>query len=225
MEGRFPFSNILNQSIYSYSQKTVDPVMTAYKLVTIQFKWWEQLFQCQSVANNCCIWNDEMQNCFNMWPTIKVCSMSKMPVSILRAGDVDVDGVWCQFLIRWVYKCHKWWFSGGDCRTELKTSSTPRSDDFSQTSTDRLKLETNQINQKENKRILTSGNFSQTVIQTVKESLKLCLCQMKMKQVFCWMDRYHGMTMDDIRALEEATKKELDEERGKGEIRGTAGLE
>ena len=62
---RFPFSNILNQSIYSYSQKTVDPVMTAYKLVTIQFKWWEQLFQCQSVANNCCIWNDEMQDCFN----------------------------------------------------------------------------------------------------------------------------------------------------------------
>ena len=51
------FSNIFqaflsrNQSIYSYSQKTVEPVMTAYKLVTIQFKWWEQLFQCQSVAN------------------------------------------------------------------------------------------------------------------------------------------------------------------------------
>ena len=103
----------------------------------------------------------------------------------------------------------------------MKISSTPRSDDSSQTSTDRLKLETNQINLKENKRILTSGNFS----QTVKESLKLCLCQTKKKQVFCWMDRYHGMTMDDIRALEEATKKELDEERGKGEIRGTAGLE
>ena len=38
-------------------------------------------------------------------------------------------------------------------------------------------------------------------------------------QVFCWIDRYHGMTMDDIRALEEETKKELDEERAKGEIR------
>ena len=180
--------------------------MTAYKLVTIQFKWWEQLFQCQSVANFCCIWNDEMQNCFNT----KSLMVMVMLMSILAQTGL---------------KCHKWWFSGGDCRTELKTSSTPRSDDFSQTSTDRLKLETNQINQKENKRILTTGNFSQTVIQTVKESLKLCLCQMKMKQVFCWMDRYHGMTMDDIRALEEATKKELDEERGKGEIRGTAGLE
>ena len=108
VEGRFSFSNIWhfisrNQSIHSYSQKTVDPVMTAYKLVTIQFKWWEQLFQCQSVANFCCIWNDEMQNCFNMWPTIKVCSMSKMPVSILRAGDVDVDGVWCQFLTYFIF--------------------------------------------------------------------------------------------------------------------------
>jgi len=45
------------------------------------------------------------------------------------------------------------------------------------------------------------------------------------RQVFCWMDRYHGMTMEDIRALEEKTKKELDEERAKGEVRGTAGLE
>ena len=29
------------------------------------------------------------------------------------------------------------------------------------------------------------------------------------------MDKWHGMTMEDIRALEEKTKKELDEERGK----------
>ena len=34
-------------------------------------------------------------------------------------------------------------------------------------------------------------------------------------QVFCWMDKWHGMTMDDIRALEEQTKLELDEERAK----------
>ena len=31
--------------------------------------------------------------------------------------------------------------------------------------------------------------------------------------------------MEDIRALEEKTQKELDEERAKGEIRGTAGVE
>ena len=29
------------------------------------------------------------------------------------------------------------------------------------------------------------------------------------------MDKWHGMTMEDIRALEEETKKELDEERAK----------
>jgi len=45
------------------------------------------------------------------------------------------------------------------------------------------------------------------------------------RQVFCWMDKWHGMTMDDIRALEEETKKKLDEERSKGEIRGTAAIE
>ena len=44
-------------------------------------------------------------------------------------------------------------------------------------------------------------------------------------QVFCWTDKWHGMTMEDIRALEEKTKAELDEERAKGEIRGTKGVE
>ena len=34
-------------------------------------------------------------------------------------------------------------------------------------------------------------------------------------QVFCWMDKWHGMTIEDIRALEEQTKLELDEERAK----------
>ena len=44
-------------------------------------------------------------------------------------------------------------------------------------------------------------------------------------QLFCWTDKWHGMTMADIRALEEETKRKLDEERAKGEIRGTAALE
>ena len=38
------------------------------------------------------------------------------------------------------------------------------------------------------------------------------------------MDKWHGMTMADIRALEEETKKKLDEERAKGEIRGNRKL-
>jgi len=45
------------------------------------------------------------------------------------------------------------------------------------------------------------------------------------RQVFCWTDKWHGMTMEDIRNLEEQTKKELDEERAKGEIRGTTAVD
>ncbi len=33
------------------------------------------------------------------------------------------------------------------------------------------------------------------------------------RQVFCWIDRWHGLTMEDIRALEDVTKKELDKVR------------
>ena len=44
-------------------------------------------------------------------------------------------------------------------------------------------------------------------------------------QLFCWTDKWHGMTMDDIRALEEETKRKLDEDREKGDIKGTAALE
>lgn len=31
------------------------------------------------------------------------------------------------------------------------------------------------------------------------------------RQVFCWMDKWYGMTMADIRAIEDETKKELDQ--------------
>nr|CAB3264901.1 phosphatidylinositol transfer protein alpha isoform-like [Phallusia mammillata] len=41
------------------------------------------------------------------------------------------------------------------------------------------------------------------------------------RQVFCWMDKWFGLTMDDIRRIEEETKKELDEMRRHGSIRGT----
>lgn len=32
-----------------------------------------------------------------------------------------------------------------------------------------------------------------------------------LRQVFCWMDRWHGLTMEDIRAIEDKTKDELDQ--------------
>lgn len=40
-------------------------------------------------------------------------------------------------------------------------------------------------------------------------------------QVFCWMDRWHGLTMEDIRAIEDKVKEELDKQRQEGEVRGT----
>ncbi|KAL5017677.1 hypothetical protein ScPMuIL_007266 [Solemya velum] len=40
------------------------------------------------------------------------------------------------------------------------------------------------------------------------------------RQVFCWTDSWYGLTMADIRAIEEETKKELDRQRTLGEARG-----
>ncbi|KAI4454934.1 phosphatidylinositol transfer protein [Holotrichia oblita] len=40
------------------------------------------------------------------------------------------------------------------------------------------------------------------------------------RQVFCWMDRWYGLTMADIRAIEDKTKEELEALRQKGEVRG-----
>uniref|UniRef100_A0A182N4C2 Phosphatidylinositol transfer protein N-terminal domain-containing protein n=1 Tax=Anopheles dirus TaxID=7168 RepID=A0A182N4C2_9DIPT len=40
------------------------------------------------------------------------------------------------------------------------------------------------------------------------------------RQVFCWMDSWHGLTMQDIRELEDKTKEELDKQRHLGEVRG-----
>lgn len=40
------------------------------------------------------------------------------------------------------------------------------------------------------------------------------------RQVFCLIDKWHGLTMEDIRAIEDATKKELDEQIKQGETRG-----
>ncbi|XP_065892309.1 phosphatidylinositol transfer protein beta isoform-like [Dysidea avara] len=42
------------------------------------------------------------------------------------------------------------------------------------------------------------------------------------RQIFCWMDNWYGLTIDDIRAIEAKTKAELDAQRDKGEVRGTS---
>lgn len=40
------------------------------------------------------------------------------------------------------------------------------------------------------------------------------------RQLFCWTDQWYGLTMEDIRALEDKTKEELDRQRQVGEVRG-----
>jgi hypothetical protein len=40
------------------------------------------------------------------------------------------------------------------------------------------------------------------------------------RQVFCSIDRWYGLTMEDIRAIEDKTKEELESLRQKGEVRG-----
>ena len=40
------------------------------------------------------------------------------------------------------------------------------------------------------------------------------------RQLFCWIDKWFGMTIDDIRELEDKTKQELDKMRHTGEVQG-----
>jgi len=43
------------------------------------------------------------------------------------------------------------------------------------------------------------------------------------RQLFCWMDQWYGLTMDEIREIEDKTKEELDKSRQLGEVRGMKG--
>lgn len=41
------------------------------------------------------------------------------------------------------------------------------------------------------------------------------------RQVWCWIDRWHDLTMQQIRALESETQRQLDEQRQRGPVRGS----
>ncbi|XP_033748017.1 phosphatidylinositol transfer protein alpha isoform-like [Pecten maximus] len=41
------------------------------------------------------------------------------------------------------------------------------------------------------------------------------------RQVFCWMEKWFGLTMEDIREIERKTKEDLDRQRMQGTVRGT----
>lgn len=40
------------------------------------------------------------------------------------------------------------------------------------------------------------------------------------RQIFCWIDKWYGLTLEDIRKIEEDTRRELAEQIKKGEVRG-----
>ncbi|KAF1761399.1 hypothetical protein GCK72_009655 [Caenorhabditis remanei] len=43
------------------------------------------------------------------------------------------------------------------------------------------------------------------------------------REVFCWIDKWHGLTMVDIREIEAKAQKELEEQRKSGQVRGMNG--
>eukprot|EP00069_Balaena_mysticetus_P012942 bmy_07989T0 len=42
------------------------------------------------------------------------------------------------------------------------------------------------------------------------------------RQLFCWIDKWIDLTMEDIRRMEDETQKELETMRKKGSVRGTS---
>merc|ERR1719447_1069180 len=44
-------------------------------------------------------------------------------------------------------------------------------------------------------------------------------------QVFCWIDKWHGLTIEDIREIEDKTKEELKEMMNKGDVKGMKATE
>jgi hypothetical protein len=45
------------------------------------------------------------------------------------------------------------------------------------------------------------------------------------RQVYCWLDKWHNMDLDDIRALEDKIRDDLDKQRKSGALRGTGELQ
>ncbi|XP_003747306.1 phosphatidylinositol transfer protein alpha isoform [Galendromus occidentalis] len=60
----------------------------------------------------------------------------------------------------------------------------------------------------------------QTLVESNIQKTEKRIFHVFHRQLFCWIDRWHGMTMKDIRALEEKVAKELEEQRKAGPVRG-----
>ncbi|KAL3070270.1 hypothetical protein niasHS_016097 [Heterodera schachtii] len=63
----------------------------------------------------------------------------------------------------------------------------------------------------------------QTMVESsMQKSFPRLFCKFN-REVFCWMDRWYGLTLAQIRLIEEETKKALDEMRATGKPRGMTG--
>lgn len=40
------------------------------------------------------------------------------------------------------------------------------------------------------------------------------------RQLFCWIDQWHGLTMEDIRRIEDQVQAELNKEIKEGQVKG-----
>ncbi|CAK9303013.1 unnamed protein product [Gordionus sp. m RMFG-2023] len=76
---------------------------------------------------------------------------------------------------------------------------------------------------------LVSCNFKwfglQTKVENFLMDIEKRLFTKFHRELFCWIDRWHGLSMKDIRSLEERTKAELDNKRLKCGLSGTTDLE
>lgn len=61
----------------------------------------------------------------------------------------------------------------------------------------------------------------QTKVESFIQSTEQRLFLKFHREVFCWMDQWHGLTMADIRRMEDETKNKLKEIIAEGDVRGT----
>jgi hypothetical protein len=53
-------------------------------------------------------------------------------------------------------------------------------------------------------------------IYVVNINIHMTLAYFINRKLFCWTDKWYGLTIDDIRQIEEETKKDLDLKRNQG---------
>lgn len=60
----------------------------------------------------------------------------------------------------------------------------------------------------------------QTKVESVICRAVLRLLRNFHRQLFCWLDRWYGMTIEDIREIEDKTKEDLEKMRNEGNVKG-----